>query len=244
MTSKFSTSFDSCEFTEESNNLRCVNNYNTVFSALVHAEPIHCSTHYCTIMENQIEGMYNTLSCSGAVLSIQHSNLYNPLSPSSISLDGYNIVTDHLEFNEYYFNDVRTEFASNIASIECSDRFKTCIGLEDGSSMCFGNVSDKILVYPLVSFFASFGICLFLGICILGTWVTRDTSSTNRGRFVASCFLFIVNGTTIGIMCALMHMSTIAVVIGGALVYGGPVLYMTWTLLHSIWRGLNGYKNV
>lgn len=222
-TRSFSTNYDRCTYDQPTNMVRCVNNFNTLFANLVHNAPSSASSHYCVVLENQIEDKHNVLSCSGTLINIRDIKLFNPLTPNTIDLTDYNVVANQLQFREYYFSDVRTEFASDITQVTCSDPFKTCVSLQDGTTHCFGNTNNIDLLYPWPSFGIAFATCI-LSLTIVGYFLARKLLHV-RNRFGIFFISGAVMAIILGVLAAIYEISAITFGVAVGLVYGSYFIY-------------------
>ena len=159
----FQTDYDKCTYGDRL--LSCVNKYSGSFSTIITGAPAKCATHYCAIMDNQIEDTSKVMTCSGAVLKSSSDTVYNPLGrPNSVVLDDFGMLSSKTNFETFYFNDIRTAFDHDIVKITCTDSYQTCVTLTDDAEYCFGNIDDITILYP----WASFGIGLGIGLVSFG----------------------------------------------------------------------------
>ena len=116
-----------------------------------------CENHYCAITYDITNFKHNTITCSGAIF-IQSSGFYNPLNVNSPRLDdlkefptnNFNIFRENYKL--YYIKDSRTSFVHNIANVNCTNDFQTCLSFVNGQSFCIGNVDDIRMIGLVPSF--------------------------------------------------------------------------------------------
>jgi hypothetical protein len=152
-----STYFDSCTLGQvdgiQEQVLSCTNFMGAVDKHVLYRGVYSsCEYHYCALIYDRVSLRHNTISCSGGVMRFNNNELFlNPITPFILDfakmirmpVSAVELLGTNLEF--YYAKDVRTTFALDIVSVNCTNSFKTCLTFTN-TSVCFGNLDDTNVV--------------------------------------------------------------------------------------------------
>lgn len=170
----YNNTFDSCDFIPHSTGngqqvMYCINFMNNHLKHFVYDNQYSmCKNHYCVVTNDVSNLEHRVVSCSGAIIRFNENDYFNPINTKRPLFDDLvklpSNIPDFLSFgNDYYYlHDSRTTFNKDVMKINCTNDYKTCVEFDDGSSRCFGNISNIKIFDSLSSFIIGSNMTLII----------------------------------------------------------------------------------